>query len=601
MRIQFKDYRHVGIILIIIGLLSLLPRALSLNAAWSSDETVWLFRSQSFMASTLDGDFSSIPQAHHPGVTTMWLGGVSLWQKYKHALPNAHLLSRSPLLAPSNLARTRLTIAVTTVITILIAFFFLQKLFGRQIATIASIFLAVDPILLAQSRRLHTDTLAADFLLLAILALPIFTGNTPRRRHLIFSGVCFGLACLSKSYALILALWIPLVLALSIRQMSFRIWLERTIYTVFLWLGAVCLTFFALWPILWGYRVPFGSLMIPVSGIAALGLIGTTIWYARKLKHLIISDPVAPPWRSILFSLLVGGTCFSITTIIVYNAVQPITAGIGWALTTAHEVPHFFLGKIVYDPGWLFYPLMLSIRSAPLTLPLTLIGFVLLWQKRHEPQYATTYQIYVVLSVFVILFTLCMSIGAKKFSRYLLPVFPVMDILAAAGLYVLVEQLLQFKSLKWLFAMKTLKSKMLGTLAIGLILFVQVMPVLLLHPYYGVYYNPLWKITDITKVCTIGDASGLDIAANYLNQKPNAENLTVRVSPLSDQFFRHYFKGRSYPQDRDPGTFSPDYEVVYIRDLQINQVDLEDIEGTLEHVIRLNNIDYVWIYKTSSG
>ena len=104
------------------------------------------------------------------------------------------------------------------------------------------------------------------------------------------------------------------------------------------------------------------------------------------------------------------------------------------------------------------------------------------------------------------------------------------------------------------------------------------------HPYYGVYYNPLWKVTDITKVCTIGDASGLDIAANYLNQKPNAENLTVRVSPLSDQFFRHYFKGRSYPQDRDPGTFSPDYEVVYIRDLQINRVYLEDIEGTLEHV-----------------
>ena len=601
MRIQLKTYYHVGIILITIGVFSFLPRVLSLNAAWSSDETVWLFRSQNFMVSTLDGDFSSIPQAHHPGVTTMWLGGLSLWQKYKHALPNAHLLSRSPFLAPSNLARTRLTVAVTTAITILIAFFFLQKLLGKQVATIASIFLAVDPILLTQSRRLHTDTLAADFLLLAILALLVFMGSVPRRRYLIFSGVCFGLACLSKSYALILALWIPLVLTLSIRQTSFRIWLERTIYTVFVWLGAVCLTFFALWPILWGYQVPIGSLMIPVSGIAVLGLIGITIWYARKLKHLIILDPVASPWRFTLFSLLVGGICFSVTTIIIYNAVQPVTDGIGWAMTTAHEIHHFFLGKIVYDPGWLFYPLMLSIRSAPLTLPLALIGFVLLWQKRHEPQYVKTYQIYVVLSVFVILFTICMSIGAKKFSRYLLPVFPVMDILAAVGLYVLVQQLLQLKSLKSLFVMKTLKSKMLGTLAIGLIFFVQVIPVLSLHPYYGVYYNPLWKITDITKVCTIGDASGLDIAANYLNQKPNAENLTVRVSPLSDQFFRHYFKGRSYPQDRDPGTFPPDYEVVYIRDLQINRVYLEDIEGTLERVIRLNDIDYVWIYKTSSG
>lgn len=601
MRIQLKAYRHIGITLITIGLLSFLPRTLSLNAAWSSDETIWLFRSRDFMVSTLNGNFSSIPQAHHPGVTTMWLGGVSLWQKYKHALPNAHLLSRSPFLSPSNLARTRLTIAITTAITILITFFLLQKLFGRQIATIASILLAVDPILLAQSRRLHTDTLASDFLLLAILGLLIFTGNTPRRRYLIFSGVCFGLACLSKSYALILAFWIPLVLTLSIRQTTFRIWFERTIYTVFIWLGAACLTFFALWPMLWGYQVSVGSLMIPVFGIAALGLIGITVWYARKLKNLIISDPVAPPWRSTLFSLFVGGICFSITTVIIYNAIQPITAGIGWALTTAHEVHHFFLGRVVYDPGWLFYPLMLSIRSAPLTLPLTLIGFVLLWQKRHEPQYVRTYQIYAVLAVFVILFTICMSIGAKKFSRYLLPVFPVMDILAAVGLYVLVEQLLQLKSLGRLFTMKTLKSKILGALAIGLILFVQVIPVLSVHPYYGVYYNPLWKVTDITKVCTIGDASGLDIAANYLNQKPNAEKLTVRVSPLSDQFFRHYFKGRSYPRDRDPGTFPPDYEVVYIRDLQINKVYLDEIQGTLEHVIQLNDIDYVWIYKTSSG
>ena len=601
MRIRLKDYRHIGIILITIGLFSSLPRMLSLNAAWSSDETIWLFRSQNFMVSTLDGDFSSIPQAHHPGVTTMWLGGVSLWQKYKHALPNAHLLSRSPFLAPSNLARTRLTIAITTAITILIAFFLIQKLFGRQIATIASIFLAIDPMLLMQSRRLHTDTLAADFLLLAILGLLIFTGNTPRQRYLIFSGVCFGLACLSKSYALILAFWVPLVLTLSIRQTAFRIWFERAIYTVFIWLGAAYLTFFALWPILWGYRIPIGSLMIPVFGIAVLGLIGETVWFSRKLKNLATSEPVGQPWHPILFSLLVGGICFSITTVIIYNAVQPVTEGIGWALTTAHEVHHFFLGRVVYDPGWLFYPLMLSIRSAPLTLPLTLIGFVLLWQKRHEPQYVRIYQIYAVLSVFVILFTICMSIGAKKFSRYLLPVFPVMDILAAVGLYVLVQRLLQLKSLDRLFTMKTLKSKMLGTLAIGLIFFVQVMSVLSLHPYYGVYYNPLWKITDITKVCTIGDASGLDIAANYLNQKPNAEKLTVRVSPLSDQFFRHYFKGRSYPQDRDPGTFPPDYEVVYIRDLQINRVYLEDIEGTLEHVIRLNDVDYVWIYKTSSG
>ena len=115
--------------------------------------------------------------------------------------------------------------------------------------------------------------------------------------------------------------------------------------------------------------------------------------------------------------------------------------------------------------------------------------------------------------------------------------------------------------------------------------------------YYGTYYNPLWGLTDITKVCTTGDASGLDLAADYLNQKPNPENLVVRVSPLSAEFFGYYFKGTSYRRDSTAGMRSPDYEVAYVRDVQINRVHLDDIKGTLEHIIRLNNVDYVWIYR----
>jgi len=245
--------------------------------------------------------------------------------------------------------------------------------------------------------------------------------------------------------------------------------------------------------------------------------------------------------------------------------------------------------------------LMLSIKSAPLTLPLFLIGFVVVWRQRHQPQSAVIYRSYVALSIFVLLFTFCMSIGAKKFDRYLLPAFPIMDILAAIGLYVLGERILQRRIFKRPLVMKTPMGRILGVLTIGLVIFIQVVPVLSVHPYYGTYYNPLWGITDMTKVCTLGDASGLDIAANYLNQKPGAENLTVRVSPLSAEFFGYYFKGRAYRRDLDPGIFSPDYEVVYIRDVQIDRVRLDKIDGILERVIRLNHIDYVWIYQLPSG
>jgi len=584
----------------VIGLLSILPRVLSLDAHWSSDETRWLSRSRHFMLSILSGDFAGTLQSYHPGVITMWLGGISLWAKYKYALTDALSLQSHPFLSPSNLARTRLTIAITTVCTLLVAFFLIQKLLGIKIAALAGIFVAVDPIYLAQSRRLHTDVPVANFLLLTILALLIFLENPNRLRYLIFSGVCFGLACLSKSNALICVYYVPLLLLLYTQNKP-AIWVCRSIYIVLAWLGTACLIFIGGWPVFWGYSIPIGGIFVPVSGAIALCLLGMTIWCSRKLKHLAVLENVAEAWNATRLALIIGGICLSMTIGVVYKAAYLFVNKISWALTTEHEVAHFFMGKILHDPGWLFYPFMLSIRSAPLTLPLFLIGFVVLWKLRHQPQYAKTYRVYASLSIFILLFTFCMSIGAKKFSRYLLPVFPIMDILAAIGLYILFEKLFQLGILKWPLVMKTSKGKILSVFTIGLVVLIQVIPVLSVHPYYGVYYNPLWGITDITKVCTIGDASGLDIAANYLNQKPDAENLTVNVSPLSAEFFGYYFKGRTYRRDRAPGIFSPDYEVVYIRDLQINRVNLDDIDGTLERIIRLNNIDYVWIYKLPSG
>ena len=559
-------FGYVGGILITVGIFNFLPRTLSLNAGWSSDETRWLFRSRAFMLSTLDGDFSQTLQSYHPGVTTMWLGGMSLWAKYKHALSAAPALRRYPFLSPSNLARTRLTIAIATGCTILIAFFLLQKLLGLQIATISGILLAADPIYLVQSRRLHTDALATDFLLLSILSLLIFVENSSRRRYLIFSGVCFGLACLSKSHALILGLWFPLLFALSIRNTDLVIWLDRSLHAGLIWFCTASVTFFVGWPALWVYHLSIGGIPIPISGVIALCLVGIAIWSGTKLKHLTASTDATAARNATKSALVIGGIGLILTVFIAYKAVAPYVDRIGWALTTAHEVHHYFLGKIVYDPGWLFYPLMVSIKSAPLTFPLFIIGFVLLWQMRGQAQYAKPYRIYVALSIFVLLFTICMSIGAKKFSRYLLPVFPILDILAAIGLALLIEKIAQLNVFK-----QRQIGKVAGVTVLGVALFIQVFPVLKLHPYYGTYYNPLWGLTDITKVCTTGDASGLDLAADYLNQKPNAENLVVRVSPLSAEFFGYYFKGTAYQRDRAL-VRSPDYEVAYIRDVQINTV-----------------------------
>ena len=122
------------------------------------------------------------------------------------------------------------------------------------------------------------------------------------------------------------------------------------------------------------------------------------------------------------------------------------------------------------------------------------------------------------------------------------------------------------------------------------------LPVLALHPYYGTYYNPYWKVTDITQIITIGDTSGVYLAAKYIDKKANAPQLRVAVSPLATEFFQPYFIGFAYHTKKK--YLSADYEVVYIRDSQIKRVPQAGTRGgTLEHVITLNGIEYVWIYR----
>ena len=204
-----------------------------------------------------------------------------------------------------------------------------------------------------------------------------------------------------------------------------------------------------------------------------------------------------------------------------------------------------------------------------------------------------------VLAIFavVVLFIACLSVTSKKFNRYLLPAFPLLEILSAIGFVA---------GIKWVFTAlrsrfgtsETEKYKVTLTVIVCIGFFVvKIMPVLTLHPYYGTYYNLCWRVTDITKIITVGDASGLDIAAKYLNNKSDAEKLIIQVSPLSSAIVRHYFKGQVFRADRE-ANMSPDYEIVYVRDSQVGRVPQTGIlNGKLENVIAINGINHVWIYR----
>lgn len=82
------------------------------------------------------------------------------------------------------------------------------------------------------------------------------------------------------------------------------------------------------------------------------------------------------------------------------------------------------------------------------------------------------------------------------------------------------------------------------------------------------------------------------------NEKDNAAQMHVVASFLANEFLGYYFSGILH--FAKPVTDSPpiQYEVVYIRDLQIGWPPQTGIyKGELEHVITLNGIDHVWIYR----
>ena len=538
-------------------------RFLSLDDHWGSDETRWLRRSSEFMSAVKAGEFSETLIAYHPGVTTMWIAGIRSFFSEPH-------------LDTANLSQARFIVGLVVWAGIVIVCLLLYQLFGQWIALTGFACLAYSPLFLAQARRVHTDAFAATFIFLTVLLFLLYCQNQRYRRYLIFSGITFGFALLSKSYALILLPWIPLCLFLFRKKdmKDCRAYLAEGL----VFLNCAALTAFWLWPVFW----------TPVFGFMTLCLFGLTLVLLRGVREE--RCPIALLVTSCAGLIILCGIAIQI--------VWPVFDGVTWAVTTPHEVEHFFLGKVVNDPGWLFYPFALTIKSTPLMLPLAIVGCILLWrQRKHTEETARHFKIGVALLASIVLFIVCLSATSKKFSRYLLPIFLMLEILSAIGFV---------EGFKWIYNVlrsrfgveATAKYKTaLAVMACVSFFFIQTLPVLALHPYYGTYYNLCWKVTDITKIITVGDASGLDIAAKYLNEKPNANHMFVPVSPLAKEFIKYYFHGFAYRTDRGL-PMPPNYEIIYIRDSQIGRVPQTGTRnGELEAVITLNGVDHVWIYR----
>lgn len=522
----------------VLFLVALTVRAPGLGSYSWPDELTWLERSAAFVTALERGDLPGTYRSDHPGVVPMWgFGGLlflrAWWTGDRTAL-DALASESYEGDVPALLATAAWFTVLVTSLTVVAAHWLLIPWLGQAGAALAGLLIALDPFFLTHSRFVHVDAILTSFMLLAVLSLLAYLRRPERRWRLFLSGFWAGLALLTKTPALFLVPLVVLTLGLQ--------WLLHR-------LG----------------RCPWGRIGQAVGAFL--------LWLATAWGTFVLLWPAA--WLQPLY-----------LTYRLYRASR-------WGVVVSHG-SNFFLGRVVDDPGPWFYWVVLPFRLSPLVmilLPFSLILLIAAWKWKKETRLPA------VGLAFILFFTLMVSLAAKKGERYLLPVFPVADLLAAWALVVLLDHFAQR-------ARERVQVRRIGlTAAAGLVLLMALLW-LPLSPYYGAYFNPLLGGGPVAaRTFAFGQGEGLDLAAQYLNRKDHCSDLVV-VTFYPPQF-RYYFDGEATSLRRgdwDKTWYFADYVVFYISQVQRQLPTPELVKffstQTPEYVVRLGGVDFVWVYRS---
>jgi len=557
--------------LLILGLFvaAWVPRVLALDTVVTIDERKWLARAANFYQALSQGNWEATFQREHPGVTVMWAGMLGLRQhfpEYPQLAPGQFAWDREHLevwLAQSTthtglelLTAGRWWITLIIALAITLGYFPLRRLCGSVTAFWAALYLAWSPFFIALSRQLHPDGLAASLMLLALLLFLAWLYGGQQRRYLVTSGVVMGLAWLTKTPAIFLVPTGALLVAwqalhpvgnknFSPSDFNASIGNPRQRFRTFLRMNRTLLLGYVGW------------------GMVAT-LIFVLLWPAMWL------DPIATLRR---MSVEMG----------VY--------------VERHTTVNYFLGHPIDDPGIFFYPVAFLWRTTPATLIGLGIALVYGWRQRALFAQTTIRRTAGALCLFALVLALGMSIGAKKFDRYMLPSLLALDIVALLGWLSLLQPVIQRVTAPRRIA---LPASQFFTFA--LVLLLHALPGFLHYPYYLTYFNPLLGGSRTAPaVLFVGWGEGLEAAAAWLNQQPDAENLRV-VAWYADGPFSYYFKGQEVSLGYESPLlwFDTDYAVLYInqwqRQLPSPAVVDYFAQQTPVHVVNFRGLELARIY-----
>lgn len=490
---------------------------------------------------------------------------------------------------PIELTILRMPIVIVHVIGILIGFFLLRRLFSPLVAFLATVFWATSPFIIAYDRFLHVDGLTGTFAALSIIAA---CGHWNHGKNFLWLGgsaVAGALAMTSKSPGAAVVLVVLILSAVTISD-------TKRVES---------------------YVVSFLHALLPFA-----------VWAIVCLATMMVVWPAlwADPWR----------------------VVELVQVGVAVEGGSPHVIENYFLGENVPVPGFLYYPVVLAIRMTPWVL----LGLLLLpwvWFAGHGRLF-TYHRDLATFAGFALVFIIAMSFFPKKLDRYLVVIFPIINVLAALCVVWVFDRLTTF--LVWIYSQwlafarsvqldrrlqytrlqivrkkpamarwipiarpewfafdeemkQRLATRTMGTF-IALMVGGAILNAALYHPYCIAYFNQLFGGTARgVQTVLIGEGEGLSEAAVWLNQQHNITGVTTTSTMVHtlQSFMKHgaqIVSEKGHELDRMTG-----YVVVYIRHMQrwgwgddppppYNRFynEMEPVK-----TVKIHGVDYVNIYE----
>ncbi|MGD8996926.1 MAG: glycosyltransferase family 39 protein, partial [Anaerolineae bacterium] len=494
-----------------------------------------------FWSALETGALGQTYQRHHPGVTTMWIAGLGMRVfMMMHGWTPEDLMHPSGMMSgpqgpPAQAGVAALSFAIAACIALV--FVLLTRLANGEVAFTAGCLLALDPFHLTHSKMIHVDGLLTVFMFLAALFLIAYV-REKKWLYLTSSGIFTGLALLTKSPSLFLIPYAVLVLSWHAILGEGRAHADRS-----------------------GFRVWMGQL----PGVSR--------------------DLVAWTCVAMCVFLLLWPAMWVKPGKVLSNMYE----GVSHHVETPHPSPNFFAGQVVERLGPLYYPATLGWKTTLVSLTGTVatILFLFRWRQREEGWELPWYVV-----IYVGAFLLMMTLGAKKWARYVLPAFAGLDVLAGWGV---VRVAHAAGNQPW-----ARKRTWIPTAIVAVALVAQGAIVLRRHPYYGTHHNILLGGSRVAqRVLHLGDqGEGLDLAAGFLNSLPGADRLSAGVQDTNNLMFRSNFVGRTHSiEDREV-----DYRVFFVHYNQRTRRDSHQWELWQQCLLEppiwsvaFDGAPYVWI------